>query len=307
MRCLVTGGAGFIASHLAEALRLQNHEVVLFDNCSAEYDPAVKRRNAAETGAPLVEGDIRDTPAIARALQDHRTEAVFHLAALPGVRLSVQEPQRCIDINVQGTASVLEASRQQGVRKFVFASSSSVYGSGTPMPFEEDRTTTLPISPYAASKLAGENLCRIYAQHFPTVVARLFTVFGPRQRPDLAFHKFLHAVAAGRPIPRYGDGTSRRDYTYCTDAASGLVAALSHETPFDIFNIASGRDIPLTEVIAAVETVTGRTALLEPLPAQTGDMDATFADISKAARLLDYAPRVSLLDGLRAQWQWQAQ
>lgn len=306
MRCLVTGGAGFIASHLAEALRLRNHEVVLFDNCSAEYDPAVKRRNAAETGAPLVEGDIRDTFALTGAMRDHRIEAVFHLAALPGVRLSMQEPQRCMDINVQGTVSVLESARQTGIQKLIFASSSSVYGSGMPMPFQEDRTTTLPISPYAASKLAGENLCRIYAQHFPTVVTRLFTVFGPRQRPDLAFYKFLHAVAAGRPIPRFGDGSSRRDYTYCTDAAAGLASALHLDTPFDILNIASGRAIPLTEVIAAIETVTGRTARLEPFPSQAGDMDATFADISKAARLLGYAPRVSLLDGLQAQWQWQA-
>lgn len=295
MRCLITGGAGFIASHLAETLRNQNHEVVLFDirNLPAE--------------SPLIEGDIRDTALLTNTLRDHRTEVVFHLAALPGVRLSVREPQRAIDINVQGTTSVLESARLAGVRKLTFVSSSSVYGLGLPMPFQEDTTPTLPISPYAASKLAGEALCHAYSRlyNLPITVTRLFTVYGPRQRPDLAFHKFIAAIAAGQPIPIYGNGDSRRDYTYCTDAARALAATLQLNTPFEIVNIASGRAIPLTEVIAAIEAVANRPALREHLPPQAGDVDATFADITKAARILHYTPSVSLLDGIRAQWQWQ--
>ncbi len=295
MRCLITGGAGFIASHLAETLRNQNHEVVLFDI-----------RNLP-TESPLVEGDIRDTAHLTSTLRNHRTEAVFHLAALPGVRLSVREPARVIDINVQGTTSVLEAARLAGVQRLTFVSSSSVYGLGLPMPFQEDVTPTLPISPYAASKLAGEALCHAYSRlyNLPITVTRLFTVYGPRQRPDLAFYKFIAAITAGQPIPIYGNGDTCRDYTYCTDAARALAATLHLSTPFDIVNIASGLPIPLTEVIAAIEGVAGRPALREHLPPQPGDVDATFADITKAARILHYAPSVSLTDGIRAQWQWQ--
>ncbi len=295
MRCLITGGAGFIASHLAEALRNQNHEVVLFDI----------RNLAAES--PLIVGDIRDTALLTNTLRDHRTEAIFHLASLPGVRLSVREPQRAIDINVQGTTSVLEAARLASVRKFTFVSSSSVYGLGLPMPFQEDVTPAHPISPYAASKLAGEALCHAYAHlyNLSVTVTRLFTVYGPRQRPDLAFHKFIAAIAAAQPISIYGTGDTRRDYTYCADAARALAATLRLNTPFEILNIASGRPIALTEVIATIETVANRPALREYLPPQPGDVDATFADIAKASRLLHYAPTVSLLDGIRAQWQWQ--
>lgn len=295
MRCLITGGAGFIASHLAETLRNQNHEVVLYDirNLPAE--------------SPLIVGDIRDTALLTNTLRDQRTEAIFHLAALPGVRLSVREPQRAIDINVQGTTSVLEAARLAGVRKFTFASSSSVYGIGLPMPFQEDVTSPHPISPYAASKLAGEALCHAYAHlyNLSVTITRLFTVYGPRQRPDLAFHKFIAAIAAAQPIPIYGAGDTRRDYTYCADAARALAATLHLDAPFEILNIASGHPIPLTEVIAAIETVANRPARLEHLPPQPGDVDATFADITKASRLLHYAPTISLLEGIRAQWQWQ--
>lgn len=295
MRCLITGGAGFIASHLAETLQSQNHEVVLFDlrNLPAE--------------SPLVVGDIRDTALLVSTLRDHRTEAIFHLAALPGVRLSVREPARAIDVNVQGTTSVLEAARLAGVRKFTFVSSSSVYGLGLPMPFQEDVTPARPISPYAASKLAGEALCHAYAHlyNLSITVTRLFTVYGPRQRPDLAFHKFIAAIAAAQPIPIYGAGDTRRDYTYCADAARALAATLQLSTGYEIINIASGRAIPLSEVIATIEAVANRPALREYLPPQPGDVDATFADITKANRLLHYAPTVSLLDGIRAQWQWQ--
>jgi len=293
MRCLITGGAGFIASHLAEALRNQNHEVVLFDI----------RNLAAES--PLIVGDIRDTALLTNTLRDHRTEAIFHLASLPGVRLSVRDPQRPIHINVQGTPPV-PAARLASVRKFTFVSSSSVYGLGLPMPFQEDVTPARPISPYAASKLAGEALCHAYAHlyNLSVTVTRLFTVYGPRQRPDLAFHKFIAAIAAAQPISIYGTGDTRRDYTYCADAARALAATLRLNTPFEILNIASGRPIALTEVIATIETVANRPALREYLPPQPGDVDATFADIAKASRLLHYAPTVSLLDGIRAQWQW---
>lgn len=295
MRCLITGGAGFIASHLADTLRNQNHDVVLFD------------LRDLPTESHLVVGDIRDTALLTSTLRQHRTEAVFHLAALPGVRLSVREPGRAIDINAQGTTSVLEAARLAGVQRLTFVSSSSVYGLGLPMPFQEDATPTLPISPYAASKLAGEALCHAYARlyNLPITVTRLFTVYGPRQRPDLAFYKFIAAIAANQPIPIYGAGDTRRDYTYCTDAARALAATLHVDSPFEIVNVASGRAVPLTEVVAAIEAVAGRPTLRDHLPAQPGDVDSTFADIAKAARLLNYNPTVSLLDGIRAQWEWQ--
>ena len=295
MRCLITGGAGFIASHLAETLRSQNHEVVLFDI------------RDLPTESPLVVGDIRDTALLTATLRDHRAEVIFHLAALPGVRLSVREPGRAVDINVQGTTSVLEAARLAGAGRLTFVSSSSVYGLGLPMPFQEDATPALPISPYAASKLAGEALCHAYARlyNLPITVTRLFTVYGPRQRPDLAFYKFIAAIVANQPIPIYGTGDSRRDYTYCTDAARALAATLEVQSPFEIINVASGRAIPLSEVVAAIESVAGRAVLRNHLPPQPGDVDSTFADIAKAARLLKYQPAVSLVDGIRAQWEWQ--
>ena len=295
MRCLITGGAGFIASHLAETLRSQNHEVVLFDI------------RDLPTESPLVVGDIRDTALLTATLRDHRAEVIFHLAALPGVRLSVREPGRAVDINVQGTTSVLEAARLAGAGRLTFVSSSSVYGLGLPMPFQEDATPALPISPAAASKLAGEALCHAYARlyNLPITVTRLFTVYGPRQRPDLAFYKFIAAIVANQPIPIYGTGDSRRYYTYCTDAARALAATLEVQSPFEIINVASGRAIPLSEVVAAIESVAGRAVLRNHLPPQPGDVDSTFADIAKAARLLKYQPAVSLVDGIRAQWEWQ--
>ncbi|MBI2685232.1 MAG: NAD-dependent epimerase/dehydratase family protein [Acidobacteria bacterium] len=313
MQCLVTGGAGFIGSHVTDALLDSGHHVALFDNLNGEYDPALKRRNVsaslAKGSVEFFEGDVRDETALAAAMASFRPEIVFHLAALPGVRRSVEFPALYIDNNVQGTATALECARRAKVRKFVFASSSSVYGLGTPIPFDEERTSTLPISPYAASKLAGEKLCHAYSHLYglQVVCLRLFTVYGPRQRPDLAFHKFIRAMLAGSEITTFGDGSMRRDFTFYSDAVAGLLAAMNLDAPFETINIGGGRTYSLKDVFEVLVSVTGRPAKTRPADRQPGDVDATFACIDKARRLLGYEPAVSLLDGMRRQVDWQRQ
>lgn len=310
MRCLITGGAGFIGSHLSERLLAQGHHLVIVDALNDEYDPAIKRSNMASVRAlgdvPLVQTDIRDTAGLRDALHENRVDTIFHLAAIPGVRRSVEVPQLCNDVNVQGTISVLEAARQAGVRKIVFASSSSVYGSGLPIPFDEERTRTRPISPYAASKLAGEHFCHAYSHLYGISITclRLFTVYGPRQRPDLAISKFIRALFDNTEVPIFGDGSSRRDYTYCTDAVAAFVAAMHIESPFEIVNIASGRPVFLREVISRLAAVTNREPLIRRSPPQPGDLDATEANLNKARTLLRYSPSVSFEDGIRAQVEW---
>jgi UDP-glucuronate 4-epimerase len=301
VHCLVTGGAGFIGSHLTAALLRDGHRVTVIDGFT---DPPRQRRNLAEIppAFTLVEADIRSLAALPSPLPD----IVFHLAALPGVRRSVEAPLEYAEVNTLGTVRLLDAVRRAGVPRFVFASSSSVYGAGAPLPFSEDYSTTCPLSPYAASKLAAEAYCQSFARGHGLAVTcfRLFTVYGPRQRPDLAIARFLRAAATGEPVPFYGDGTSSRDYTFVDDAVAGLLAAVPFDFGFRIFNLAAGQPVSLNNLLAAVTRVTGRSPVLQPLPAHPADADATLADITKARQILGFQPSVSFEHGLRRQWRW---
>ena len=303
---LVTGGAGFIGSHLVDALLARGERVVVFDNFDPFYDPAIKRANlAAHATNPaftLIEGDILDPDALVAAFTAHAPTAVVHLAARAGVRPSIADPGAYEATNVRGTYVLLEAMRHAGVRRLVFASSSSVYGEQPTTPFREDALPA-PLSPYAATKLAGEACCGAYARlhGIRAVALRLFTVYGPRQRPDLAITKFAKLIAAGAPIPMYGDGGSERDYTYVGDVVAGILAALAYTaTPFEVVNLGGGQAVSLSTMIAQLAASLGRPARLDRQPEQPGDAPRTAADLTKAGALLGYAPVASFETGLAA-------
>lgn len=303
MKILVTGGAGFIGSHVCRRLLADGHSVAVIDEFNDYYDPAIKRANVASFAgaARVVEGDIRDRDTVDALFAEGNFEAVIHIAARAGVRPSVQDPQLYIDTNITGTHHLLEASRKYGVGKFLFASSSSVYGLSKTVPFSEDLALPQTLSPYAATKLAGEHLCGNYAHLFglKVVCLRFFTVYGPGQRPDLAIHKFTDSIHKGLPIPQYGDGSTRRDYTYIDDIVEGVMGALAYEGPaFDIFNLGENQTITLSELIVEIENALGRKAIIERMPEQQGDMPLTSADISKARRLLGYNPQTKIADGI---------
>jgi len=303
MNILVTGGAGFIGSHICRRLLADGHSVSVIDDFNDYYDPAIKRANVAafEGGVRVVEADIRDREAVGALFADGGFEVVIHIAARAGVRPSVLDPQLYIDTNITGTHHLLEAARKHGVRKFLFASSSSVYGLSKVVPFREDLALPQTLSPYAATKLAGEHLCGNYSHLFGlnVVCLRFFTVYGPGQRPDLAIHKFTDAIHQGRPIPQYGDGSTRRDYTYIDDIVQGVIGAMAYEgQPFDIFNLGENQTITLSDLIVEVENAVGKKAVIERLPEQQGDMPLTSADISKARQLLGYNPQTKIADGI---------
>lgn len=304
MRILVTGGAGFIGSHVCERLLARGDDVVVVDDFNDYYDPAVKRRNlAAFAAAPNVrvyEADIRNGAALRRVFADQPIDAVVHLAARAGVRPSLVNPVLYEEVNVIGTLHLLELCREMPVRNFVFGSSSSVYGINSKLPFSELDPIAAPISPYATTKRAGELHCFNYAHVYgvPATCLRFFTVYGPRQRPDLAIYKFTKRMLAGDPIEVYGDGASRRDYTYVDDIVTGIVAALDHPAPFEIVNLGNSSPITLNGLLAAIERATGRTAIRKTAPDQPGDVPATYADIGKAKRLWSWAPQVTLEEGL---------
>ena len=303
MNILVTGGAGFIGSHLCRRLLSDGHAVTLIDDFNDYYDPAIKRANVAAMGgaAKVVEGDIRDRGEIQQLFAEGKFETVIHIAARAGVRPSVKDPQLYLDTNITGTHHLLEASRQNAVKRFVFASSSSVYGRSKTVPFSEDLALPQTLSPYAATKLAGEHLCGNYSYLFGlrAVCLRFFTVYGPGQRPDLAIHKFTDAIHKGLAIPQYGDGTTRRDYTYIDDIVQGVMGALKYEGPlFDIFNLGENQTITLAELIREIEKGLGKKAVIERLPEQQGDMPLTSADITKARALLGYNPQTKIAEGI---------
>ena len=311
MKVLVTGGAGFIGSHVVERLLERGDRVVCLDNFNDYYDPARKRRNVAPVldhpRYRLAEGDVRDEARVEALFREEGIEAVIHIAAMAGVRYSIRHPDLYYDVNVRGTLVLLEAARRHGVRRFLFASSSSVYAGARTVPFREEDPADRPISPYAATKRAAELLCHTYhhLDGLEVAVLRFFTVYGPRGRPDMAPYLFTERIARGEPIQMFGDGSSRRDYTYIDDIVAGVLAALDlPDLGYEIFNLGNSETVSLREFIATVEAVVGRRAIVEPLPPQPGDMPLTYADISRARRRLGYAPQVKLREGLERFWAW---
>ena len=309
MRILVTGGAGFIGSHLVEKLLATGHEVSILDDFNDFYDPQIKHANLAAVAGDVQihRVDLRDRAGVNSVFRGQKFDAIAHLAARAGVRPSIRQPQLYYDTNVTGTLHLLEAARLTGIERFIFASSSSVYGVSKTVPFSESLHLTQTISPYAATKIAGEFLCSTYSHlHQIRVVAlRFFTVYGARQRPDLAIYQFTKRILAGEAIDQFGDGTTRRDYTYIDDTIQGVMAALKYEGPlFDIFNLGENDTIPLKDLIAAIEKTLGRKAKINRLPEQPGDMPVTCADISKARKLLGYNPTTPLSVGLPKFVDW---
>jgi UDP-glucuronate 4-epimerase len=317
-RVLITGAAGFIGSHLAERLLARGDEVVGLDNFDPFYDVALKERNvriiesrAVASGARfrLERGDIRDAAATHRALHAADgavVDAIVHLAARAGVRPSICEPALYQSVNVEGTVCLLEAARALGIRRFVFASSSSVYGANEKVPFHEEDRVDNPVSPYAATKKAGELLCFTYAHLYAMDIAclRFFTVYGPRQRPEMAIHLFARAILEHRPVAIYGDGTSERDYTYIDDIIDGVVGALDRSCGYRIYNLGESRRVMLRELVSLLEKHLKTRAHLRHEPNQPGDVPITYADISRARAELGYAPKVDIDEGLSRFARW---
>ena len=309
MKVLVTGGAGFIGSHLVERLLAEGHQVAILDDFNDFYDPEIKRGNIAAVADKITvhRADLRDARAVREVFHREEFGTVIHLAARAGVRPSIGHPQLYYDVNVGGTLHLLEAAREVGIDRFIFASSSSVYGLAKTVPFSEDLHLTQTVSPYAATKIAGEFLCSTYSHLYRmrVVALRFFTVYGPRQRPDLAIHKFTRRIWKGEGIDQFGDGTTRRDYTYIDDIIQGVMASLGYDGPlFDIFNLGESETIQLKDLIAAIEAALGRKAKINLLPEQPGDVPLTCADIAKARRLLGYQPTTPLHVGLPRFIEW---
>ena len=317
MKAVVTGGAGFIGSHLCERLLALGWQVVALDSFDPFYDPAVKRRNVSamlpDPRFRLVEADIRDAAAVDAGLAAAGAEGadvVVHLAARAGVRPSIQQPVLYSEVNVGGTAVVLEAARRLGVRRFVFGSSSSVYGNSPTVPFRETDPVDHPISPYAATKRAGELLCHTHAHLYglSVVCLRFFTVYGPRQRPDLAIHKFARLMAEGRPVPMFGDGGTERDYTYVDDILQGIEGAIGytaeHPGAFEIVNLGESRTTSLARLVELVGDAMGVRPEIDRQPPQPGDVARTFADVTRARELLGYRPTTPVEDGIPRFAEW---
>ncbi|MGI8734970.1 MAG: GDP-mannose 4,6-dehydratase [Pyrinomonadaceae bacterium] len=313
---LITGGAGFIGSHLVDRLLAEGDwRVSVVDDFNDFYAPAIKRNNIrAHQQNPsykLFEADIRDKSSLSRIFSDDKFDCIIHLAARAGVRPSLSQPQLYVETNINGTMNLLEVARENGVRQFVFGSSSSVYGVNKKVPFSEDDPIFHPISPYAATKAAGELLCHTYAHLYRLrcVCLRFFTVYGARQRPDLAIHKFAHLISEGKPIPVFGDGTTRRDYTYVDDILAGVRAAIDYvadysKSNYEVINLGESRTVELRELIALLEKELDMRAVIYQQPPQPGDVPQTFADITKARRLLNYNPQTQIEAGIRLFVEW---
>ena len=307
MKILVTGGAGFIGSHLVDVLTARGHAVVVIDDFNDFYEPEIKQSNLRKTPAKIFAVDICDSAKINSIVKTERPDVIVHLAARAGVRPSVLCPELYLKTNIFGTFNLLEAAKRFGVSKFVFASSSSVYGATPQVPFREDQVLVQTLNPYASSKLAGEHLCSNYSHLYglKVVCLRFFTVYGPRQRPDLSIHKFTRLIANGKPIEVYGDGTARRDFTFIDDTIQGVVNAIDFEgAPFEIFNLGESQTIELNEVIRLIEKALGKSAVIEYRPPAPGDMPITYADISKATRLLNYRPTTLIKEGIPRFVDW---
>ena len=305
MNFLVTGGAGFIGSHVCERLLLDGHRVWAFDDLNDFYDPQIKRHTLADIqslGKPFtfVEGDLTDAKAVNALFAGTKFDQVIHLAARAGVRPSLEQPALYQRVNVEGTVNILEAARKTRVKKLTLASSSSVYGVNAKVPFSEGDPIFSAISPYAASKLACEALGHTYHHVYgmDIVMLRFFTVYGPRQRPDLAIHKFTKLIDTGKPIPVFGDGSTARDHTYVSDILEGIMACTRQEFGFEIFNLGESQTVKLSALIALIESALGKKAIIDRQPLQPGDVPITFADISKAREKLDYQPQVKAEKGI---------
>jgi len=309
---LVTGGAGFIGSHLCERLLSHGYRVICFDNFDPFYDLNLKIRNVEEITKKfpetfsLVTGDIRNRDHLKETFQKERIDLVFHLAAKAGVRPSLLEPQLYEEVNVRGTIFLLETCKAFGVKTFIFASSSSVYGESNRVPFSEEDLDLRPISPYGVTKRAGELLCYCYHHLYQVEVAclRIFTAYGPRQRPEMAIHKFTALVDQGEEIPVYGDGSSKRDYTYIDDLIDGMIAVLDHHQGFEIYNLGESRMTSLKELICLIEEALGKKAKIQRLDPQKGDVSMTYADIQKAKQRLGYQPKVPIEEGIERFVRW---
>jgi UDP-glucuronate 4-epimerase len=307
---LITGGAGFIGSHLTRRLLGQGERVTVLDDFNDFYDPSRKRKNVAEfvgrADYHLVEGDIRDQNLVDTLFSQAKFDSVVHLAARAGVRPSLKEPVLYEDVNCIGTLRLLEAARHFGPKNFVFGSSSSVYGINTKVPFAETDEVNLPISPYATTKRSGELLCFNYHHLYGlrTSCLRFFTVYGPAQRPEMAIHKFTDLIARGERVPMYGDGSTRRDYTFVDDIVDGIVAARDLAPGFEIFNLGGAETTSLADLVAWIAEELGVAAKIDRLPEQPGDVPITYADVAKARRMLGYSPKVHIRDGLKRFVSW---
>ena len=313
MRVLVTGAAGFIGSHTCDRLLASGHVVWGLDNLNEFYDPAIKGRNLAAARAhdrfEWVQGDILDADGLADLFTRFRPERVVHLAAWAGVRPSIERPGLYQKVNIEGTTNLLERCRADGVDRFVFASSSSVYGDREQVPFRETDNVDHPISPYAATKKAGELLCYTWHHLFGLHAhcLRFFTVYGPRQRPEMAIHKFARLMSAGEPITLFGDGTTSRDYTYVDDIVDGIVASVERVEGYRVYNIGESKTTTLSELVAHLAEALGVEPRIEYLPTQPGDVTRTFADVSRARAELDYDPQIDIVSGIRRFVDWYRQ
>jgi UDP-glucuronate 4-epimerase len=309
-KILITGGAGFIGSHVCQLLLAQGRRVVVLDDFNDYYDPRFKRENAARflgrSDFRLVEGDIRDRELVERLYLEERFDATLHLAARAGVRPSIREPQLYVEVNELGTVNLLEAARRSGASTFIFGSSSSVYGINSKVPFAEQDPITRPVSPYAATKRAGELLCHTYHHLYGLRVTclRFFTVYGPRQRPEMAIYSFTERMLAGRPVPMFGDGSSARDYTFIDDIADGILRSLAAAHPWEIVNLGGSRTTTLRSLIELIAAAAGVSPAIERLPDQPGDVPITSADVSHAREALGWAPTVAIEEGIRRFVDW---
>lgn len=309
---LITGGAGFIGSSLADRMLALGHKVVVLDNFNDYYNPIIKRQNIAQAeihpNYKLYEGDIEKIDDVEKVFRENKIEVVVHLAARAGVRPSIEAPLAYAMTNIIGTINILEMMKKYNVKRMSMASSSSVYGNCKAEKFSEDLNIREPISPYAATKSADEQICYTYHHLYGLEIymLRFFTVYGPRQRPDLAINKFTNLIMADKPIDMYGDGSTKRDYTYIDDIVTGIIASVNyHQTGYEIFNLGGGSPVTLKEMILTIEEVLGKKAKINQLPMQPGDVDKTVSDISKAQKLLGYNPSTSFKDGIRKFIAWK--
>lgn len=309
-KILVTGGAGFIGSHLVETLLSENYSVVCIDNFDDFYDPKIKRKNIAghlkNSNYRLIEGDIRNFDLLHDLFEENEFDKVVHLAARAGVRPSIQQPLLYEDVNIKGTLNLLECAREFPVKGFIFGSSSSVYGVNKKVPFSEEDKIAVTISPYATTKRSNELFCYTYHHLYdiPITCLRFFTVYGPRQRPEMAIHKFTRLIHNDEDVTLFGDGKSKRDYTYIDDIIAGVFAAIQHPMGFEIINLGESQVVELRYLVSLIEENLDKAANIKWLPMQPGDVPITYADVSKAKRLLDYSPSVSIEEGVKRFVEW---